>query len=151
MKLAEALILRADMQKKLLSLRQRIAKNAVHQEGSTPHEAPQKLLEESFHLLGEMRILIEKINKKNASTSLADGRSLTQAIAMREELGARHSLLTHAIEHSSKEPDRYSMAEIKWVSSLKVAALQAQSDDLARKIREMNILLQEANWKTDLE
>lgn len=40
MKLAEALVLRADIQKKLASLRQRIGKNAIIQEGSEPQEAP---------------------------------------------------------------------------------------------------------------
>ncbi len=40
MKLAEALLLRSDLQKKLASLRERIVANAVVQEGDKPHEAP---------------------------------------------------------------------------------------------------------------
>ena len=40
MKLAEALLLRGDMQKKLASLRERIGQNAVVQEGEQPHEDP---------------------------------------------------------------------------------------------------------------
>jgi hypothetical protein len=51
MKLAEALLLRADVQKKLASLRERVAKNAVAQEGDKPHEDPDKLLKESFGVL----------------------------------------------------------------------------------------------------
>jgi hypothetical protein len=43
MKLAEALVLRADTQKKLESLRQRIGKNAIVQEGNKPHEDPSQL------------------------------------------------------------------------------------------------------------
>ncbi|MBB6428628.1 DIP1984 family protein [Algisphaera agarilytica] len=37
MKLAEALMLRSDQEKKIASLRERIAANAVVQEGETPH------------------------------------------------------------------------------------------------------------------
>jgi hypothetical protein len=46
MKLAGALLLRGDMQKKLASLRERVAQNAVVQDGETPHEDPNQLLEE---------------------------------------------------------------------------------------------------------
>ena len=50
-----------------------------------------------------------------------------------------------------KEPDRYSMAEIKWVATLKVANLQKQSEGLAKTIRELNASIQETNWKSELE
>jgi hypothetical protein len=150
MKLAEALLVRADMQKKLASLRERIGKNAVVQSGDEPHEDPVKLIEEAFAVLKEFEALVIRINQANLAHRLADGRSLTQAIAHRDTLAAQHSLLQHAIANTQKEPDRYSMAEIKWVAMLKVANLQKQSDDLAKKLRELNVAIQEANWKTEL-
>ena len=45
MKLAEALLLRADMQRKLESLRERIGRNTVTQEGEKPSEDPNALLD----------------------------------------------------------------------------------------------------------
>lgn len=151
MKLAEALVLRADIQKKLASLRQRIAKNAIIQEGNNPHEDPNKLIKEAFGVLAELRGLIGKINTANAANKLPDGRTLTDAIAQRDELTQQHSLIQHAIDSSSKEPDRYSMAEIKWVSCVDIKKLQKQSDDLSKKIRELNLMIQETNWNTNLE
>lgn len=150
MKLAEALVLRADMQKKLDSLRQRIGRNAIVQEGNQPHEDPSELLRESFGVLHEMRDLIQKINATNAAAKLPDGRTITEAIAHRDELTQQHSLLQHAVASSIRDPDRYSMAEIKWVACVDVRSLQKQSDDIARHIRELNLLIQETNWKTDL-
>ena len=150
MKLAEALLLRADMQKKLASLRERIGQNAVVQDGDTPHEDPNKLLKEAVEVLQELEELVFKINEANLQNSLPDGRSLTQAIARRETLAAQHSLLTHAIAGTRKEPDRYSMTEIKWVATLKVASLQKQLEDLAKQLRELNAAIQEANWKAEL-
>jgi hypothetical protein len=44
MKLAEALLRRADMQKKLASLKSRIAENVKVQDGDTPSENPNELL-----------------------------------------------------------------------------------------------------------
>jgi len=46
MKLAEALILRADCQKRLAQLQQRLARSAVIQEGEAPPENPQVLIAE---------------------------------------------------------------------------------------------------------
>ncbi len=151
MKLAEALVLRADTQKKLASLRERVGNNAVVQEGSKPHEDPNQLLKEAFGVLKELRELIGKINAANAVNKLPDGRTLTAAIAQRDELAQQHSLLQHAIAGSSKEPDRYSMKEIRWVACVDVKKLQRQSDDLAKKIRELNLMIQQTNWAIDLE
>ncbi len=151
MKIAEALLLRADMQKKLASLRNRIGRNAVVQEGDEPHEDASKLIEESFSVLKELEALVFKINQANLKNQLPDGRSLTEAIARRDTLVAQHSLLQYSIASTQKEPDRYSMTEIKWVAMLKVGNLQKQSDDLAKKIRELNAAIQESNWRAEIE
>lgn len=150
MKIAEALLLRADIQKKLASLRERIGKYAVVQHGDKPHEDPSKLLSEAFSVLQERESLVVRINNANLKAALPDGRSLSQAIAHRDTLVAQHSLIQHGIANTQKEPDRYSMTEIKWVATLKVADLQKQSEDLAKKIRELNAGIQETNWKTEL-
>lgn len=151
MKIAEALLLRADVQKKLASLRERIGRNAVVQDGDQPHEDPSKLLKEAFAVQEELESLIFRINQANLQHHLPDGRSLTEAIARRDTLAAQHSLLHFAIASTQKEPDRYSMTEIKWVSMLKVGSLQKQAEDLAKKIRELNAAIQEVNWQAELE
>lgn len=150
MKLAEALLLRGDVQKKLASLRERIARNALLQEGSAPHEDPNALLHEATAVIGELEALVVKINVANLSNKLPDGRTLTVAIAFRDSLMQRHSLLQSAIAATQKEPDRYSVREIKWVAAVDVAKLQKQSEDLSRQIRELNASIQETNWKIEV-
>jgi hypothetical protein len=150
MKLAEALLLRADMQKKALSLRQRIVDNAVVQQGDQPHEDPSGLLKEAIGVLGELESLVVRINRTNLEMKLADGRTLTEAIARRDTLVQQHALVQAAIAGCKKEPDRYSAREIKWVATLEVSKLQEQSDDLAKKIRELNAAVQQTNWKAEL-
>ena len=151
MKLAEALALRGDTQKKLLSLRERIGMYAVVQEGLTPAEDPLELLKEAYGTLDQLKSLVSKINAVNSVRCLPDGRTLTVAMATRDELVQRHSLIKHAIASCHKEPDRYSVKEIRWVSSLEVKKLQKQADDLAKQIRELNLAIQQANWQYDLE
>ncbi|MBX2852577.1 MAG: DIP1984 family protein [Phycisphaeraceae bacterium] len=151
MKLAEALLLRADMKKKLESLRSRVASNAVVQEGETPHEDPSELLMQSFGVVKEMQALIARINIANHTNKLEDGRTLADLINQREALAMQHSLITNAVQNSNKEPDRYSMSEIKWVAALDVRSLQKQADDLAINIRELNAIIQEKNWRVELD
>nr|WP_164997123.1 hypothetical protein [Clostridium minihomine] len=50
MKLAEALLLRSEYQKKLENLQSRIMVNLKVQEDDKPHENPEELLKEAFDL-----------------------------------------------------------------------------------------------------
>jgi len=151
MKLAEALLLRADMKKKLASLRERITANAIVQGKEKPHEDPAKLIKEAIGVLDGLEQLVLQINSANLSTKLPDGRSLAQLIALRDKLSQQHSILQVAIQGTRKEPDRYSMKEIKWVATVDVAKLQKQSDDLAKLLRELNGKIQETNWCVEIE
>ncbi len=62
MKLAEALLLRSDLQKKVASLREGIVANAVVQEGDKPHEAPDQLMKEAFGVLAKLETLVSNVN-----------------------------------------------------------------------------------------
>jgi DNA repair exonuclease SbcCD ATPase subunit len=150
MKLAEALLLRGDIQKKLASIRERISRNVLMQEGSTPHEDPNALLQEAMAVIGELEALVIKINVANLSNKLLDGRTLTAAIACRDSLMQRHSLLQSAIGATQNEPDRYSVREIKWVAAVDVGKLQKQLEDVSRQIRELNAKIQETNWQIEV-
>lgn len=60
MKLAEALILRADYQKRIEQLKQRLLRNAKVQEGDDPAENPAALVEEVNRLAQELEVLIQR-------------------------------------------------------------------------------------------
>ncbi|WP_215900595.1 DIP1984 family protein, partial [Acinetobacter baumannii] len=55
MKLAEALLLRSDQQKKIISLKQRINANVLVQDGDQPSEDPNELLKQVFSLIQEFQ------------------------------------------------------------------------------------------------
>ena len=150
MKLAEALLIRADQKKKILSLRERIAQNALAQEGDAPREDVARLLTECFAVIAEQQALVLKINAANAAARLPDGRPLTEVLAARDVLMQQHSVLKSAVDATHKEEDRYSPREIKWVPQIDVAATQKQMEDYSRKIRELNVLIQETNWRVEL-
>ena len=151
MKLAEALLLRADVQKKLASLQARLQKYAVVQEGERPAEDPKELLRQVEIMAGELRRLIFAINRVNLNHAIRTGQTVTEALAERDTLVLRHGIIQSVIEACAKPPDRYGVKEIRWVLTLDVAGMQKQADDLAKQIRDLNGAIQEAGWQVDLE
>ena len=92
MKLAEALLLRSDQQKKLASLKQRINANVLVQDGDEPSEDPNELLKQVFALTQESQKLVFAIHQTNALAKLNDGRSLLALLTQRDELVERHKV-----------------------------------------------------------
>jgi len=149
MKLAEALILRADIQNRIEQLKSRLADNAKVQEGEKPSEEPKALLAELDALTSELERLIVRINLTNC-TAKAGGKSLTELIAKRDVLTLKAGALRAFAQVSAQKVDVYSRSEIKILSTVDVAALQKQVDELAKQIRQLDTTLQGANWQTDL-
>ena len=150
MKLAEALLIRSDMQKKLAQLKGRIRNNAKVQEGDVPSEDPNELIIDASQIISELATLIERIHRTNAIANTDKGQSMLTLLVERDTLEMRHKLLIEAIEAANSESDRYSHREIKWHVMVSVASLQKQADDIAMKLRQINIVIQSNNWQIDL-
>ncbi|MBE0444827.1 MAG: DIP1984 family protein [Psychrobacter sp.] len=150
MKLAEALLTRSDMQKKLAQLKGRIRSNVKVQEGDTPSEDPNALMIDASQIITELAVLIERIHRTNAIAKTDKDQSMLMLLVERDTLEMRHKLLNEAIEATDTESDRYSHREIKWNIMVSVAGLQKQADDIAMKLRKINIVIQANNWQIDL-
>jgi hypothetical protein len=151
MKLAEALLLRADIQKKLASLQARAQKYAVVQEGERPAEDPQTILRQIEAVATELQRLVYAVNRANLQHKIGTGESLTEALAKRDSLALRHRILQSVLDVCAKPPERYGVKEIRWVTTVDVAEMQEQVDNLAKEIRELNAAIQEAGWQVELE
>ena len=149
MKLANALSERADLQKRLAQIQIRLNNNAKVQEGEKPAEDPADLLRELEGVITRLEELITRINLTNSRT-LSDGTSLTALLARRDMLKQRLSLMRSFLDNASATVDRYSRSEIVIKSTVPVAKLQKQIDDLSKELRELDEKIQELNWTTDL-
>ena len=150
MKLSEALALRADTQKRIMQLRERLRASALVQEGEAPPEDPQELLAELDRLLGQLRDLVGRINRTNLAARLPNGTSLTDALAERDTLALRHSILEALAEAATNRVNRYSRTEIRMVPTVDVGAVRRQADAVARERRELDTAIQGINWSTEL-
>lgn len=151
MKLAEALLIRSDLQKKLAQLKGRISSNVRVQEGDTPAEDPEQLLKDASLIISELHSLIMRIHRTNAAAVANNGKPMLELLVERDSLQTRHKLLTDSIEAANNEEGRYSYREIKWQVILSIPALQKQADDLAQQLRQLNLIVQASNWQIDLE
>jgi hypothetical protein len=149
MKLAEALALRADCQRRLEQLKQRLLRNAKVQEGDEPAEDPNALLAEFEQVSEQLLSLIQRINRTNAESTLA-GSTLTDALAQRDVLRLSQDMYRELAQAASVSQSRTTRSEVKFRSTVSVVAIQRKADDLAKEHRELDAKIQEANWQIDL-
>ena len=148
MKLAEALQERADLNRKIESLRVRLNTNAIVQEGEKTPEDPQELLKELNRCTARLEDLIKRINIINCFT-IVDGTSITAMLAKKDMLTTKIGVYRDFLGCASNVAQRAKRTEIKILSTVDVAALQKEIDDMARDLRLIDNKIQAANWATD--
>lgn len=150
MKLAEALSIRKDLQKRIQQLGQRIGNNVKVQEGDEPLEQPEELMKELDSCLVQLEKLIWRINATNMQTVNAEGKTVTQLMAEKDVLTTRITILREAFDRASSGSDRYSRSEIKMVTTVDVKKLRKMVDDYSAKLRTLDVEIQALNFQTEL-
>ena len=149
MKLAEALQERADLDRRVQQLQQRLENNAMVQEGEPPAEDPAELLAELDGCVGALEQIVARINLTNCRTAV-EGESLTQLLARRDALKLKLGAYRSLAQSASHLGHRGMRSEIKWLSTVNVRELQKRVDELARELRLLDNTIQAANWATQL-
>lgn len=149
MKLAEALHLRADLQKRIAQLGERLQANAKVQEGDEPSEDPALLLSELEKDTEQLAALITAINRTNSAV-VQDGETLTAMIARKDMLALRISIMRKFLQTASEKVDRYSNKEIRIRSTVDIRERQRQLDVLSKELRELDVKIQGLNWTVEL-
>lgn len=157
MKLAEALALRSDAQKRLAQHKARAVGNARYQEGEPPTEDASALLAESREVITEIERLVRAINATNASVELSPGETITDAIARRDAIASQRDLVVAVADAASGQGGqgdfhfgRQLRSELRQITDLPVPQLRKEADRLAQQYRELDVRLQAANWSVDL-
>lgn len=149
MTLAEALIQRADLKKRIAQLESRMAANVKVQEGDEPAEDIDALIAEYEQLMAGLEELVIRINRTNHATPFAEG-TMADAIAKRDALKAKIRAYRSLHEEASATHELYSLKEIRLVRCLDVKELQKRIDQLAKAYRELDTKMQALNWTVDL-
>lgn len=151
MKLAEALQIRADLQKRIEQMPMRLNNNAKVQEGSSPSENPQELLDELNRLLEQLEQLVVKINIANSRVVADDGTTMTALIARRDTLKRHIDIMRGFLDAASDLTPRHTLTEIRVISTVNVAELRKKCDALSKELRELEIKIQSLNWTLEMD
>jgi hypothetical protein len=149
MKLAEALILRADSQKRIAQLRSRLLVNAKVQEDDAPAETPQELIAELGRVSTELLDLIKRINRTNSATAFVRG-TISDALAERDVLALQRAAYAELAQTAAISHGRFTRSEVKYISTINVAEIQKRADELAKDYRDLDARIQKLNWQTEL-
>ena len=150
MKLAEALIERAELKKENAQLLVRIKGNAVVQEGDLPSENPKDLLNQYEKNMERFLYLVQKINETNSKTPFDSQMSISDAIALRDFYGAKHKIYQQLYEFASVNMTRYSHNEIRFVRCLEPSDIQKKIGEVAKEYRKLDTKLQGLNWTVEV-
>ncbi|MFZ4845350.1 DIP1984 family protein [Enterococcus casseliflavus] len=150
MKLAEALLLRRDLNNRLFQLRNEISSSVLVQEGDTLDRSITELFKEYDEINQQYSELVVAINRKNATASLADSALLLmEALEQREQLRRKHALLTQALDETKATP-RMGRNEIRLVRTIDTKTLTEQLNTTAKQLRELDGKIQQTNWLVEL-
>lgn len=150
MKLAEALSIRKDLQKRIQQLEQRIKSNVKVQEDDEPLEDPIELMKELHSCLIQLEELISRINLTNINTKNAEGQSITQLMAKKDTLTMRIAILRNIYSEATSLINRYSASEIRQECVIDVKQLSKQIDDYSGRLRKLDMEIQGLNFLTEL-
>ena len=151
MKLAEALIQRAELKTQCEQIVSRMRSWVLVQEGDEKGEDVDELAMVYESKMEELERLIIRINKTNNSAILDDA-SLASAIAVRDCIKAKIVAYTRVKESATPNDRRrrYSTSEIRYLRTTDISQLQKKLDDLSKQYRQLDVRIQACNWNTEL-
>lgn len=151
MTLGEALSLRARQAQKLADLSTRIRSSATYQEGDTPAENPNVLIQEYTDLSATHADLVEQISTFNTTATDENGVSLNSLLRKRDHLVRKRNIYRTAADAvAGANGFRYGRNEIRSLSALDVPQLRASENQVAEEIFTLDSKIQKINFTTEL-
>ena len=147
MKLAEALLLRADLLKKIEHLQNRIRPVLIVSDDKLPQEDPDKLLAQLRKAIRDLESLIIRINKTNNETNVEGEGLLMEALAKRDSL----KMLSEKLRNIRNAAQINNSGDSNLKTTISIKKLQIEMDQTGRAFREIDSKIQEINWLTELK
>ncbi len=147
MKLAEALLLRSDLMKKIEQFQNRIRPVLIVSDDKKPQEDPTKLIAQLRTAIQDLESLVIRINKTNNEINFNGEGSLMEALAKRDSLKMLSEKLRN-IRYAA-QIDNSGDANLK--TTIDIKKLQTEMDQTGRAFREIDSKIQELNWLTELK
>jgi hypothetical protein len=149
-KLAEALLIKAEYEERLESLRTRLRVSARVQDGNFPPEDPETLLADVQTCLDNLASLNKRISITQSQTLLASRQTLADAIIDQEILVKKQSIYQSIVEAGTIPPDAYQSSNMRWLVTVNIAGLNRRIEEIAKEYRLLETEIQKVSWSTKL-
>ncbi|MGB5025053.1 MAG: DIP1984 family protein [Saprospiraceae bacterium] len=146
MKLAEALLLRADLMKKIEHLQFRIAPLLIVSDDRVPQEDPDEVMAQLRKAILDLERIIIRINRTNNETQVEGEGLLMEALAKRDSL----KMLSEKLRNIRQAAQINNSGDKNLKTTIDIKKLQAEMDQTGRAFREIDSKIQEINWLTEL-
>ncbi|MFC4689919.1 DIP1984 family protein [Dokdonia genika] len=147
MKLAEGLLLRADLLKKIEHLQNRIRPVLIVSNKNKPQEDPDALLAQLRQAIEDLQAIVVRINKTNNDTVVEGEGTLMEALAKRDAL----KMLAEKLRNIRSASQIHNSGDLNLKSTIDIKKLQIEMDQTGRAFRELDSKIQELNWLTVLK
>ena len=147
MKLAEGLLLRADLMKKIEHLQNRIRPVLIVSDDKLPQEDPDELLAQLRKAIQDLESLVIRINKTNNKTIIQGEGLLMEALAKRDSL----KMLAERLRNIRHAAQINNSGESNLKTTINIKKLQIEMDQTGRAFREIDSKIQEINWLTEIK
>lgn len=147
MKLAEGLLLRADLMKKIEHLQNRIRPVLIVSDDKLPQEDPVELIAKLRKAIQDLEDLVIRINKTNNETTIEGAGSLMEALAKRDSL----KMLSEKLRNIRYAAQINNSGDSNLKTTIDIKKLQMEMDQTGRAFREIDSKVQEINWNTELK
>lgn len=149
-KLAEALLIKAEYEERLESLRSRLMVSAKVQDGNFPPEDPETLMADVQTCLDTLASLSKRISITQSQTLLVSRQTLADAIVDQEILLKKQSIYQSIIEAGIIPPDTYQGSNMRWLVTVNLAGLNRRIEEMIKEYRLLETEIQKVGWSTEL-
>ena len=132
------------------NIKKRIKSNVVLRDDNENNENPNDLIKEYIDVNNELSDLIVKITNKEHETKLEIGISIADAINIRDKLERELDIYKTVLKELNSKDYRNAKNEIKMKVLVNVKEIQAEADKLSKAYSDIDVIIQSANWNTDL-
>ena len=147
MKLAEGLLLRADLMKKIEQLQNRIRPVLIVSDDKLPQEDPIKILAQLRQAIVDLEVIVVRINKTNNETIIEGEGVLMEALAKRDSL----KILSEKLRNIRQAAQINNSGDTNLKTTIDIKKLQIEMDQTGRAFRDIDSKIQELNWLTVLK
>jgi hypothetical protein len=151
MKLAEAILDRSEVTKRITELQGLISQNAVVQEG-TDHEDVEGYYRELIQCYDSQRLLNEKINRANNTTPYDGDKTIfiCDALSRKENIDKQILSLTSLANSFRSNFNRHSLSEIRSVPTMDPKIIRKHISILQQQRKDLDRCIQKQNWSVDI-